>query len=247
MAHRLSNVTLTRKDRLKQLKAREQAWFDLRFVKAMAPDKRSRCLDLLEASHAQLRQDIFVLAQPGFRTGGFFVEFGATDGVEFSNTLMLERDHGWTGILAEPATIWHDALRANRRAAIDPRCVWKESGQKITFTQTPRAENSAISPFVNAGRKIRGQSYQVETVSLDDLLTAHGAPETIDYLSVDTEGSEYEILAALDFDRWSFRVLTVEHNFARQRADIHALLTDKGYVRVLEEVSRFDDWYVRPG
>ena len=97
---------------------------------------------------------------------------------------------------------------------------------------------------MSKSRKLRGTSYDVTTISLNDLLAEHGAPEVIDYLSVDTEGSEFDILNALDFDRWSFRILTVEHNFAPQREDIHALLTSKGYARVLEDVSRFDDWYV---
>lgn len=247
MPHLIRNATITRRDRLHQLKKREQAWFDLQFVKAMEPAHRSTCIDLLEKSPSQLRQDLFALSRTDFMRGGFFVEFGATDGVEHNNSWLLEHEFGWRGILAEPARGWHAALKANRGCAIDTRCVWRESGQSVHFTETPRTKNSAISSLVKTSRKLRGTSYEVETVSLDDLLETHGAPSVIDYLSVDTEGSEYEILAALDFDRWSFRVLTVEHNFARQREDIHALLTGKGYVRVLEDVSRFDDWYVPAG
>jgi hypothetical protein len=87
----------------------------------------------------------------------------------------------------------------------------------------------------------------VPTVTLNDMLEEHGAPAVIDYASIDTEGSEFDILSALDFDRWSFRVMTIEHNFAPQREDIHKLLTEKGYRRVLEAISRFDDWYVKAG
>ncbi len=238
MSHRLSNTTLTRKDRLHQLKEREQGWFDLRFVKAMEPAHRSACIDLLDVSPSLLRQDLFALARTGFRKGGYFVEFGAADGVRRSNTWLLEKRFGWKGILAEPGPDWHAALKANRGCAIDTRCVWHESGQRVPFTGLTASDTDDPQPDA---------ACEVETVSLDDLLETHGAPPVIDYLSVDTEGSEYEILAALDFDRWSFRVLTVEHNFARQREDIHTLLRGKGYVRVLEDVSRFDDWYVPAG
>ncbi|MHA6262020.1 FkbM family methyltransferase [Arenibacterium sp. CAU 1754] len=245
MSHLLTNTRLIRRSRLRELKEREKAYFDLEFIKAMPPEKRSACIDALETSHSQVRQDIFALAQLDFKTGGFFVEFGATNGDELSNTMMMERDYGWTGILAEPAVGWHEALKRNRKAAIDTRCVWKESGQTVHFTETASAVNSAISTFVKTSRKMRGQGYDVETVSLNDLLEQHKAPSVIDYISIDTEGSEFDILNALDFDKWSFRVMTVEHNYEPQREDILELLTSKGYTRVHPEVSRFDDWYVK--
>lgn len=245
MSHLLSNTTITRKDRLHQLKERERAYYDLQFIKAMDPGHRNRCIDLLDRSRSQLRQDLFALSQVDFRQGGFFVEFGATDGVELNNTWLMENDFGWTGILAEPARGWHGDLKANRSCTIETRCVWSASGETLGFTEAPRGENSGISTFVKTSRKLRGTSYDVETISLSDLLDQHDAPEVIDYISIDTEGSEFDILDAFDFDRRSFRVMTVEHNFAPQREDIHRLLTEKGYCRVLEQVSRFDDWYVK--
>ena len=245
MANALTNATITRKDRLAELKIRERGYFDLEFIKAMNPDQRNRCLDLLDKSRSQLRQDLFALARVDFQTGGFFLEFGATDGVELNNTWLMEKEFGWTGILAEPARGWHDDLKATRGCTIDTRCVWKTSGDKLQFTEAPRGENSAISSFVKPSRKLRGQSYTVETISLNDLLDQHAAPKVIDYASIDTEGSEFDILNAFDFDRHSFRVMSVEHNFAPQREDIFKLLTSHGYARVLENVSRFDDWYVK--
>ena len=245
MSHLLSDTTLIRRSRLRQLKSRENAFYDLDFIKQMPPEKRSACIDLLDSSVSQVRQDIFALAQLEFKHNGFFVEFGATNGTELSNSLVMERDFGWTGILAEPARGWHDALKAARKATIDTRCVWKESGHTVEFTETASAINSSISSFVKTSRKMRGQSYQVQTVSLNDLLAEHKAPAVVDYISIDTEGSEYDILSAVDFDRWSFRVMTVEHNHEPQREQVFDLLTSKGYTRVCQDVSRFDDWYVK--
>lgn len=242
----LSNTTFTHKDRLRILKERENGYFDLQFIRAMAPEQRNACLDLLDKSRSQLRQDIFALCQVDFRTDGFFVEFGATDGVEFNNTLLLERDFGWSGILAEPARGWHADLRSNRGCRIETRCVWTTTGETLRFTEAPRGINSSISTFVKPSRRLRGQQYDVETISLNDLLEEHGAPDVIDYISIDTEGSEFDILNAFDFERRSFRVMSVEHNFAPQRKDIFDLLTAKGYTRILEPVSRFDDWYIKP-
>lgn len=247
MSVSLTDITVTRRTRLKELKAREKAFFDLNFLRALPPEHRSEAIDLLDRSQSQLRQDLFALVTSGFKQDGYFVEFGATDGKTLSNTWMLEKDYGWTGILAEPARSWHDDLRANRSAIIDSRCVWKSSGDNLEFTEAPRGENSGISSFVSQSRKVRGTSYEVETLSLNDLLHDHDAPEKIDYISIDTEGSEFDILDAFDFSRWSFGLMTVEHNFEPQRAKVHNLLTSVGYRRVLEEVSRFDDWYVRAG
>lgn len=242
----LSNMTLVRKDRLRALKARENGYFDLEFLKAMPPEHRNRCFDLLERSQSQLRQDLFALCMLDFKEGGYFVEFGATNGHELSNTWLLEKDFGWTGILAEPGRSWHADLKANRPCRIETRCVWHKTGETLQFTETPHLEQSAISSFVKPRRRVRGQQYDVTTISLDDLLDEAEAPEVIDYASVDTEGSEFSILESLDFSRRQFRVLTVEHNFAPQRTDIHNLLTGHGYRRVIESVSRFDDWYLGP-
>jgi FkbM family methyltransferase len=245
LSHLLSKTTLVRSERLKQLKEREAAYFDLEFIKAMDPAQHSACIDLLEQSFSQIHQDIFALAQLDFKTDGFFVEFGATNGVEHSNSKLMESKFGWSGILAEPAKSWHEALKSNRKAAIDTRCVWNVSGETVQFTETPRKVNSSISTFVKTKRKIRGHSYNVETVSLNDLLEHHNAPSVIDFISLDTEGSEFDILNAVDFDKWSFRVMTVEHNHEPQQADVFKLLTSKGYSRVFEGISRFDDWYVK--
>ena len=76
------------------------------------------------------------------------------------------------------------------------------------------------------------------------MLERHGAPRNMEYLSIDTEGSEYDILSQLDFDRYMFGVITCEHNFLPAREQIHRLLTSHGYVRKLEDISKFDDWYV---
>jgi hypothetical protein len=90
----------------------------------------------------------------------------------------------------------------------------------------------------------KAASYEVETVTLEDLLSTHKAPSYIEFLSIDTEGSEYEILSAFDFARYSFGLICVEHNFTNNREKIRELLTANGYSQVLHEYSAFDDWYV---
>ncbi len=203
---------------------------------------------LAGASKSQIGQDVFALSELGALRGGFFVEFGATNGVDRSNTWMMEKRLAWKGILAEPARCWHLDLAKNRGCLIEHRCVWKATGEKLTFSEVTDPELSTLSTFSNddfhsAARKSH-HNYEVETISLNELLNAHRAPAVVDFFSIDTEGSELDILAALDFTQHRFKVIVCEHNYAPIREQIYALLTSRGYVRKYADLSRFDDWYV---
>lgn len=197
---------------------------------------------------SQIGQDVFALFTLGWKRCGYFVEFGATNGIDLSNTYLLEKDFGWSGILAEPAKVWHQDLKLNRSAALDFDCVWTETGKTLNFTVSKDAEYSTISHYVNSdahfSARAGGRQYPVTTVSLNDLLQRHNAPRHVDYLSIDTEGSEYEILEQFDFQKYSVSVITCEHNFSSQREKIHQLLCRNGFSRVWEGISRWDDWYI---
>ncbi len=201
-------------------------------------------------SKSQLFQDLWALWVSGQKRGGFFVEFGATDGVNLSNTWLLEKTMGWQGILAEPNPGFHEALQANRACALSTKCVYSESGLQLEFLAARKGELSRIASIGLADghdgvARIARRTLLVETISLNDLLVEQRAPERIDYLSVDTEGSELEILKAFDFDRWDVRAITVEHNYTPARDEIHGLLSQHGFQRQLEDLSLYDDWYVK--
>lgn len=203
-------------------------------------------------SQSQYKQDIFVLTQLGFKRNGYFVEFGATNGLELSNSYLLEKQFGWSGILAEPAVCWHEELVKNRQCNIEKNCVWSKSGEILKFNQVDSANVSTIDIFSNVAdghQKARQKStkYEVNTISLLDLLDKYHAPRTVDYLSIDTEGSEYEILNSFDFGKYQFKIITCEHNHTSAREKIFSLLTSKGYVRKFTNLSMCDDWYVYQG
>lgn len=197
-------------------------------------------------SASQVSQDLMVLYVLNKKRNGFFVEFGATDGREMSNTYLLEKEFGWTGILCEPSVKWHNKLSSNRNCKIDHRCVWSVSNQDLFFSDTKTAEFSTINQFLDYDKLKRDivNSYNVKSVSLNDLLMEHQAPSYIDYLSIDTEGSELEILKSVDFNKYSFGIISVEHNFTSNRELIAGLLISKGYKNIHRTFSRFDDWYV---
>jgi FkbM family methyltransferase len=222
---------------------------DLELLRGLRSSETLRLLEILPRSSSQARQDIFVLDALGFKEQGYFVEFGAADGIKTSNTYLLENSFGWTGILLEPARVWHDRLRRNRSAVVDTRCVWSDSDSMLTFVERELAGRSSVATIPSAQDDTVeevgvSRTYPVQTVSLLDGLRQHDAPPRIDYLSVDTEGSEFAILDAFDFGAYRFSVITCEHNYGASRELIHELLSRHGYRRVHEEFSQFDDWYV---
>jgi FkbM family methyltransferase len=223
---------------------------DLDFILAIPLSEVGRMVQLLQKSKSQLRQDLFVLLELDYKKEGYFVEFGATDGINLSNSYLLEKEFLWKGILAEPAVTWQEKLRENRpNADIEVMCVWEASNHTLLFNETNTAELSTVDVYsdrdLHSKKRKSGNRYQVQTISLNDLLEKYNAPTNIDYLSIDTEGSEFEILNALDFDKYSFRVITCEHNYSPQRERIYDLLVKNGYKRKFENLSGFDDWYTK--
>jgi FkbM family methyltransferase len=233
----------------RQLRKNTKTISGLEFLLATAPTHGPSHLRALKQSRSQHWQDVFVLSQLEFKKNGYFVEFGATDGVRLSNSYLLESEYEWTGIVAEPARCWHTALQANRKSHIETKCVWSETGSTLSFNETASPMLSTLSRYSasdrHAASRENGKQYDVETISLLDLLQKHNAPSTIDYLSIDTEGSEYEILSHFDFGKYRFRIITCEHNHTPMRQKLFELLSSKGYERRFEALSRWDDWYVK--
>ena len=80
------------------------------------PNKKkiTEIIKIIRISKSELFQETYVLFKNNFKKKGYFVEFGAKDGIDFSNTLILEKKFNWKGILAEPAKIYHSKLKKNR-------------------------------------------------------------------------------------------------------------------------------------
>jgi len=226
------------------------------YLYSMISDKqKEKVLKLLHKSKSQLAQDIFVVANTEIKENNFFVEFGATDGITISNTFLLEKELNWNGILIEPASIWHESLEKNRNCIIDKRAIFSISGETMKFLvveNNKRAEPglSSLKKFANNGdwasniRLKNSREEIVETISLNDLLDFYNAPKLIDYISIDTEGSELDIIKHFDFKKRTINIISIEHNYHKNRDKIHSKLTKEGYKRVFENLSKFDDWYI---
>lgn len=183
-------------------------------------------------SYSQAGQDIWVHDLIG--DTGYFIDVGAHDGIVHSNTYALEQ-LGWTGICIEPNWGVAEYLRTNRTARVEQVAI-SDHGGTLGFD----------------GVRVYDGPMDTPCTRLVDILDRNAAPPTIDYLSIDVEGHEIEVLAGMDFDRWHVRCITIEHNLYCDGPDrknaIHDVLTGHGFERVRENVvapgyGAFEDWF----
>ena len=198
----------------------------------------------------QTEQDRWVVEHvyPGKRSG-FFVDVGAVhqpSGAD-SNTWVLEKELGWSGILVEPDPVNAALLRRLRKTMLCQVAAYDTDGETVelvmagSFSGTLPDLGQDVWGPVRAGRP----TVLVQTRTLATILRQHGAPRIIDFLSLDTEGSELRILRNFPFGDYTFGAVCVEHNFvSRQRQALRDLLTGNGYRFAGER--GVDDCYVHP-
>lgn len=199
-------------------------------------------------SPSQLRQDVLALLINNWKENGFFVEFGAADGLTHSNTYILEKHYNWDGILCEPCSVWLPKIKSNRSCTIEHLSVWHSSNMRLDFETKTDPELSHISDVISAKQKHRGartlNKEVTTTITLEDLLDKHNAPSRIDFLSVDVEGAELEVFKNFDFSKYEFSLIAVEHNYRSDEIALDKLFIHHGYNRILPNLSQWDAWYV---
>jgi hypothetical protein len=198
-------------------------------------------------SFSQLGQDLEVLKIYNHKKGGYFIEVGANDGIKYSNTYLLETKYNWKGICCEPIPKLFEQLVINRPQSICfDEAVYSESSLTVTFDIANNSVLSGISEYIDMHKECVDAdktTIQVQTISLLDVLNKANAPTFIEYMSLDTEGTEYEILKNFDFKKYTFGLIDVEHNYCEpRRSQIHKLLISNGYLYKGE--NEFDDMYV---
>ena len=204
---------------------------------------------------SQLYQDVFAAFIINESNDNTFLEFGATDGFNLSNSYMLEKSLSWKGTLCEPSPQWHDNLKKNRPLTnIITECIWAESALELNFFVSDNGVFSTLDTFKesdkisipgNTKARIKsGKNILVKTISLNDVIQKNFNGKTPSYISIDTEGSEYEILKNFNFSKFRPCVFTIEHNFTSQQEKIDDLMNTNNYIRVFKNITAFDAWYV---
>jgi len=205
--------------------------------------------------NSQIGQDKWVHSILGDKKDGYFIELGACDGLYLSNTLFFERNLNWNGICIEPNDNYIKDLSINRKCNISNELVYSYEGEKVNFALSEAASgiiDENIGPFTR-----KDQSVLKTTTTLGNIFDKFKAPTIIDYLSLDVEGQEYNILSTFPFDKYKFRCITVEHNAPhigpKQQMLIRELLEKNNYrfVKGNDDVNNWghgpiDDFYINP-
>jgi FkbM family methyltransferase len=203
-------------------------------------------------SYSQFGQDLHVLNNIfNGKQNGYFVDIGAFDGVTDSNSYLMEKNFNWKGIIVECNPIWVDNIKHHRRNLFFPCAVYNEDDRVMSFYNTGNGLSGLVETN-NHTNIVNSAVVNVTTKKLTTILKEANAPKYIDFLSLDTEGSEYEILKHHDFDKHLFGYICVEHNYIEtNRCNIRELLESKGYV--FYRSNNMDDDYLhsslftRPG
>lgn len=178
--------------------------------------------------YSQAGQDEWVLSKI---KRGYFVDIGAYDGIQTSNTYALEKA-GWKGICIEGNLEIFKLLQKNR-SSINVHAAVTDHKGTIEF-----------------GIDKIGKGIEVPCDTLNNILKDNNCPDVIDYLSIDIEGHELTVFNSFDFS-YRIRLMTVEHNLycdgPEKKDKLFELLTERGFKRVAEDVKCLDpNYYLKP-
>ncbi len=196
-------------------------------------------------SYSQMNQDLKCLEFFDNKKEGFFVDIGAHNGIELSNTYLLEKDYNWNGICVEPIKSVFKKLEKNRNCKCKNVGIYDTKGEiEFSIIEGYFEMLSGISESINHHKGIvdtHCKKITIPTITFTELLDECQAPPVMDFLSLDSEGSELKILKGLDHEKYKFRYITLEHNYTPLREEIRKFLITKGYEYVSE--NSHDDIY----
>lgn len=188
-----------------------------------------------------------------FPNQGFFIEIGCWDGMHKSQTYALEL-RGWSGICVDPfpKNFENRKARLMTCAISGGRNTRLRKFMKVSIDRRYGGDVSYFSGFVEDIKKC-DEIYRIiiehcdfEIVDVECLPVKRlleGAPKFVEFLSIDTEGSEEEIIKGIDFEKNDFGMIMFEHNGNMDsRVNIGNHLREKGYV--LHTHMKLDDIFI---
>lgn len=151
---------------------------------------------------------------------GFYLDIGAHDGVSGNNTKYFE-EKGWEGVCIEPHPLVFEQLKVNRTCRVENVAIWKEDTEVDFLAVSGYAEMlSGIVESYDPRHRARVEREILQMGGFSALVKVKALrfdslklPTKIDFLSIDTEGSELHILENVDFSKYDIRVICIENNF----------------------------------
>ena len=202
--------------------------------------------------NSQIGQDKFIDEFFEKKEGLTFLDIGAHDGVSISNTFFLEKERNWNGICIEAQPSEFEKLKSNRKCVCVNVAVSNYNGETdFIYVEGYANMLSGISDDYNLSHKhrieneVRAYGGSINTIkvpvkTLQSILDEHNT-HNIDFCSIDTEGSEFNIIKSIDFDKSEIKVFIIENNYGEK--NIENFLIEKGYV--LYKKIEWDDVFVK--
>jgi FkbM family methyltransferase len=219
-----TNLTLLEEIRSKWLKPPSESQYNL--------TSTTNASDM----HAVRELHRIVLSLLNGKKAGFFIECGAFDGVDLSNTLHLEQNYGWTGLLVEADPKYFQWLTSKNRKAwsINACLAINPYPEKVTMSRI--RDQDALTMIKEVADKERrrhpqAEEFDAQCFPLASILAAMGQTLNVDYLSLDVEGAELKILETIPWDFVYIKVISLEAN--EQRIEpLKTFLASKNYAYV---------------
>ncbi len=187
-------------------------------------------------SYAQNFEDVMLYRVFRDQPTGFYVDVGAADPVHHSVTKWFY-DMGWSGINVEPRSVFFEALQRERPRDVNLNCGAGEvSGEVPFFEMSLTPEWSSFDDIARTEAMARGEAIVEHTIpilTLNEIVERHGGGRTIDFLKIDVEGWERQVLSGLDLMRHRPIIVVVEATHQgtaeRDEAKWEDILTSAGY------------------
>lgn len=168
---------------------------------------------------------------------GVYIECGANDGVTQSNTLILEKEMGWSGILVDPSvTSYNECIknRSNKNTIINCALVSYEYKNDTIFGDF----DGHLMSSINGQRRDNKNFNEVSAKKLSDIIDEY-VYDKIDFFSLDVEGYELEVLKGIDFTRHRPTYILIEV-YTKDLKNIFNFMEKQGY-DMIENLSNFNN------
>lgn len=196
---------------------------------------------LLKASKSETGQDFFALYANNFKRYGTFLEFGAFDGVNFSNSFLLEKQFEWVGLLIEPVPNNFKKINFDRKCQILNAAVTPYKSSFVKILEPPASNLS----YITNSRNIFKRVHKVPAFTLEEILDKYFYDCNLDFLSIDIEGNDFEILKSVDLKKRNIQCVSVEHNNRDDSQEIVSYMKANGYQTVWRKFSKNDFWFAK--
>ncbi|MDO8563871.1 MAG: FkbM family methyltransferase [Nanoarchaeota archaeon] len=208
---------------------------NLNHLKRMRWDSKSK--KFIVCYNDRTNNDLWILDVLQRKKNGFFIEAGAVDGISSSSTYVLEKYFGWRGILIEPGPMYKFLVK-NRKKSICLKYTLSDRNGSEDFYYFPESKwrsctkknfNKNISK-INEGHRHKINfpivTMRLKSIKLSSLLDKYKAPKVIDFLSLDLEGAEFDVLKKFPFRKYDIKCICIEGPTCDH------ILISKGYKKV---------------